>query len=491
MSPGETHKNYSVRLEYLLVAGVLFFYLPHLPRFFMGDDWLWLAQAERAMTDFSQLFSRSIYGYFRPFYLLYITLIYKLFGMHAFWFGLTGLLWHILNCHLLLKVLEKLRFPVTAAFIAALIFGFYYLEASTICWISAGSDIITLTLLLTLTRLLLAYFDEFTFTRLVLIVLVFLMALLVKELGFVGIALYFLLPFLYKKNPFRKRYLGGTVILLLLAAGYLMYYFTTRTVVDKVLITNLQDFFVNLWYFFIYLFLPLSKRMVTLFGSGHEEMLTVLRGVFVFALPLTWLLLIKRALAGERYFLLWPFILMAPVAVFDWSLGLFDLYPERTISRFMYAAVPGPAVVLGAIFTRLFDGVLRRWPARATVIIIFILFNFVVIHNVTGLYKTRQEVSHDIYRQLSEYRDTFASCESLHIYLSDTTDAPSELTNPLVMNAMGRVVFNREMTVRVFVVSDLLERLPEDYPGCTLKWLGPEGRLSPVWSQTPSRARTK
>jgi len=491
MSWGESQKNNSVLFEYLLFASVLLYYIPHIPRFFMGDDWLWLAQSSRAMADFSQLFERAIYGYFRPLYMLYIGVMFKTVGLHAFWFGLANVLWHVCNCYLLLRVLRKLEFTQTAAYIAAVFFGFYYLEASAVCWISSGSDIITVTLLLTLTLLLIDYYEKFTMSKLLLIVFVCLAAVLVKELGFVGIVLYFVLPVLKKQNPFKGKYLGGTVLLLLLASVYLIYYFNTRTYIDKILLKDLKLFVVNLWYFFIYLFLPFSKRMITLFGAGHENIMVIMRGFFVFALPLVWFLLLKRKGTKERYFLLWPLILLTPVAMFDWSLGLFDLYPERTISRFMYAAIPGLAVSLGVIFAGLFDTLLRKRLVWTVVVVLFVVFNIAVVFKVTGLFKTRQQTSQDIYLQLNEHRDAFKNCDTLYIYLSDTAGVPSVLTNPLVMDAMGRVVFEREMPVRAFVVPDILEHLPEEYPGCTIKWLESERKLSPIWSITPERIRTK
>ena len=491
MLRNESQKLNNPWSDYLLFAAVLLFYIPHIPRFFMGDDWLWLAQASRVTADFSQLFERVIYGYFRPLYLLYIGLMYKTVGLHAFWFGLANVLWHVFNCYLLLRLLRKLEFTSTVAYIAAVFFGFYYLEASAVCWISSGSDIITVTLLLTLTLFLIDYYEKFTTSKMLSIVLVSLAVVLVKELGFVAIVLYFILPVLKKRNPFKGKYLGGTILLLTLAALYLVYYFTTRTYVDKVLLTNLKVFVVNIWYFFIYLFLPFSKRMVTLFGAGHENFMVIMRGIFVFALPLVWLLLLKRKGARERYFLLWPLIMLAPVAMFDWSLGLFDLYPERTISRFMYAAVPGLAVSLGVIFAGLFDTLLRKRLVRTAVVVLFVVFNIAVVFKVTGLFKTRQQTSQDIYLQLNEHRDTFDSCDTLYIYLSDTAEVPSLLTNPLVMDAMGRVVFEREMPIRAFVVPDLLERLPDQYQGCTMKWLEEKRKLSPVWSKAPERQRTK
>ena len=51
-------------------AVALLVYLPLLPRSFMGDDWLWLAQAQRALEDPTLFLSRPVYGYFRPLFLL-------------------------------------------------------------------------------------------------------------------------------------------------------------------------------------------------------------------------------------------------------------------------------------------------------------------------------------------------------------------------------------------------------------------------------------
>jgi hypothetical protein len=46
---------------YMIMAGAILFYLPFISRQFMGDDWLWLANAKMASSHPSIFLERPMY----------------------------------------------------------------------------------------------------------------------------------------------------------------------------------------------------------------------------------------------------------------------------------------------------------------------------------------------------------------------------------------------------------------------------------------------
>ena len=90
---------------------------------------------------------------------------------------------------------------------------------------------------------------------------------------------------------------------------------------------------------------------------------------------------------------------ISTVAVFNWELSLFDLYPERTVSRFMYSAVPGYAVVLAWLWFNVvlrYLKLLRKKIIYLSLIILFIAGNFLVINKISGIFIFHQKLSNDI-----------------------------------------------------------------------------------------------
>ena len=271
--------------QYFILIGVALFYLPYLSRYFMADDWLWLAYGQDAFTRPELFLERPVYGYLRPVYLLYVATLIKLFGPNPFLINLGMLALHVLNCYLFFRLLVRLggRDAVTA--VATIFFAFYALSCTSICWISAGSDLLALSLLLGFCHVLIDYHQRGGVLRLVMLLVLGLASALTKEFGVMGIGLFFAYFLLRRVNPFGRRYLPGTIAMLILYAAYIVYYFSTRTVVEKELVLSWR-LPINLWYLCIYLLLPLSRRTVGAMGETVKVTLLVLRTAVMLAAPL-------------------------------------------------------------------------------------------------------------------------------------------------------------------------------------------------------------
>ena len=487
-SPGESGNRASgsahrflIRWYPLLIpAGVLLFYLPFIPRAFMGDDWLWLAHAEKALAEPSLLLSRPIYGYFRPLYVIYIGVLQFAFGLHALAFALVNLAFHLLNCYLLARVLVRLGLSHSLTALSSVLFGFYFLTCPAVCWISAGSDLVTLTLMLTFILLLINYYEVASLKRFLLIALTGLAATLVKEVGFVSVLLFFIYPLLRKQNPFRRGYSAGAILMLLFFAGYLVFYFNTRSFIDKELVTDTRVF-TNLWFLATYQVLPISARMVGNLGESVHQLLYIVRAGVTISLPLLWIWLFIKRGAAVRMFLLWPLLFLGPVAMFDWNVGLFDLYPERTASRYMYIAIPGTAVLISVIVSWLYD-CMKRWrPVAVVALVLFLAGNLAAVYKVTRTYQVRQRASSNLYEQLSQNRERLQKCDELLITTDNAATSPALLQYPRVLEAMCYLVAERDFTVILRTDSSSGESLAPPEP-CVFRWISAEKRFRPIGS---------
>jgi len=466
----------------LIPAGVLLFYLPFIPRAFMGDDWLWLAHADKALADPALLLSRPIYGYFRPLYMLYIGVLQQAFGRHAFAFALTNLSLHLLNCYLLIRLLARLGLSHAITVSAAIFFGFYFLTCPAVCWISAGSDLLALTLVLPFIMQLITYYDTPSAKRLLLIIATGLAAALVKETGFICVLLFFLHPLLRQRNPLGAGYAVGGAVMIVLSVGFLGWYFGTRSFIDKGLVFNLE-IITNLWYLAGYQLLPLSQRLVEGSGGGVRPLLTLVKAVITLVLPVVWVWLFIKKDAAVRLFLLWPLLFLGPVALFDWNVGLFDLYPQRTASRYMYIAIPGTAVLVAVMVSHLYYR-LKHWRPFAVVgLLLFLAGNAAAVYTVTRTYRARQAESTGLYGQISQHRDWLTGCTHVIIAAESASESPTLFGYPRVLESICYLITGRDIAVTV-LADPSGDRSGAPDP-CVLVWVGAENRFQPSETANP------
>jgi hypothetical protein len=436
----------------LVLLSAFVFYLPFLPRSFVGDDWLWLAHGARAAADPGLFLTRPIYGYFRPLFAAYVAIIHAVSGLNVYVYGVLIAGIHTGNGFLLYRMLRRLQVDADAARIAAVLFSFYFLNCAAVCWISAGADVLVLTLLLVFSTMLIDFYARPSALRFIALLAVALCAVMIKETGFACAVLFLAYPLLERSNPFSARAVRFTATFILVFAIYAIMYFQSRTVIDKEVILNARTP-LNLWFLFVYLFMPLPERFVALLGEGLKQLLAAAKASFALALPAVWGYAFVRRSAGERFALLWPCVMLIPVSLFDWNVSIFDLYPSRTASRFMYVATPG----FGAFAGLLLGALLKKHPntKRYTVLalIVFVGVNSVAVKGVTELYRQRESEDASVFQTLSEGREMIRRYDTLvvdRIRPPACVDTPSgfDVIKSMVYLATGADVHVRYATIK-------------------------------------------
>lgn len=91
----------------------------------------------------SAIFSRFYYAPYVPLVLLSYALEYRLFALDAAPYHLVNLILHALNAALALALFRRLRAPLRAAFVAALLFGIHPLRVESVVWITERKDVLS------------------------------------------------------------------------------------------------------------------------------------------------------------------------------------------------------------------------------------------------------------------------------------------------------------------------------------------------------------
>jgi hypothetical protein len=432
-----------------IVAGVILFYIPYLARQFMGDDWLWLANAKRAATQISIFWGRPMYGYFRPLNMVIIFVLLHIFGPTAWIFSLINILLHAVNTWLLWKLLGKFGISDRVRGLAAFVFAFYALNASAIEWISVGHD-----LWVTLLSLLLAI-KTIDFIRrpspiiFLQIWLIGFAALLIKESGFVALGIYISIFILNYISPLRREFRVYTTFLILSFFIYLFFYFKTRTFADRDVELGI-DTLINLWYFTTYLVFPLSERIVQAIPEKLIMVLEYSKIIITICFPLILIYIFKKAGIGVRFFILWSLMFISTIAILKWDVGPFTLYPYTTASRFMYTPVIGIAVSAAWLVSFIFDKI-RGFKGlsflKLSIALLYILGNIFITWQVSKLYFKQQNLSSRLISGLSSFKDVYDECDSLIVLTDSIDETPQVVASGHHLQAIMYVMLDYDMEV--------------------------------------------
>jgi len=240
-------------------------------------------------------------------------------------------------------------------------------------------------------------------------------------------------------------------------------YFQTRTVVDKELVTGLT-FFVNIWYFLAYMFLPLAQRIVDLVPSSMVALLQIMRYLLVVAVPIVVIAVMVKGNRVLRLFLVWSIMFIATTAIFQWNVGLFDLYPVRTASRYMYSANLGMAVLVAWGLHWLVNWQPLRWLThRRWLMILTVLFvagNLIIVKFVSQRYMQRQTQVVKLAGSINSLQPYLADHETLHLLVRDLRVLPPVVVSDWHLEAMIYVICDQHTDVIIeerplFLKSDL------------------------------------
>jgi hypothetical protein len=442
-----------------ILAATFVYYLPFISRQFIGDDWLWLFYAKKALTEPIIFLERPMYGYFRPLNMLLVFVQRLIFGNHAILFGLVSILLHCANVWLLWKVLERLKVSSSMRFTAVLFFAFYFLNAPAIEWISVAHDLWVTALCLLVVLISLKAADTPSWSLFVQIWLLSMAATLIKESGFVAAGLFWVVLLLKGKSPLSRPFRLFSLLAVLSYAAYLVGYAATRTVVDPKVALNV-DTVVNLWYFLVYLVTPFAKRIVEMVPDQLVGILRVTKIAVTVLAPLCGVYLWHKGGIVCRLFLLWAIAFVATIAIMNWDVGLFDLSAERSVSRFTYSPAVGVSVCIAWLVQKVAQRfrVLRRKCVVAFATVLFVGLNWLAVRQVSAVYLEDQAITNSIAETFTSSAGSLAACDSVIVCGDDPPSRSRLITSSWHLEALLYVWLDLNLTV---VVTD---REPQDEP---------------------------
>lgn len=452
------------------IAAVLF-YTPFLLRGFICDDILWIANARIAMDNPSHYLSRAMYGYFRPLNMVAVSVLYKLFGLNPFLFSFFAKLVHGINVMLLFVVCRRLNLSVVLASMASIFFAFYVVNSSAIFYISTLHDLMMVTSLLIFTLLLLKFLETSHIAYGIALVAVGLAATLLKEAGFMSIALYFVIPPLITgRFPRSRNYYVVGALLTIFFASYLIYYFATRVHADRELSYSL-NILKNLWYAIVFAFMPTTERIIPPSNAPLIQALKIAKVVFTIGLIPVFLYVFRRGESGVRVMIAWIFLLLLPTSLFNWKFHLFSLYPESTMTRFMYVAIPGIAVFVAWIIERILPA-RKSWPVWSAVVgigLLFLVINFVGCKKVFGYYHFKSNLVNTLVSQLETVSDDYSDISKITIFTSDMQRTEQEISTSQITSSLYWLYYNKRISFET--IEDSLENAHFSHPGhLYLRW---------------------
>lgn len=460
-------------LIFLISLGAILFYLPFLSYQFIGDDWLWLANAKKALTDPSIFIERPMYGYFRPLNMVVVSIMEFVFGPNARVFSFLNILLHAINVFLLWMVLKKYDAPKDIRVLAPFIFAFYYLNCAAIEWISVGHDLWVTGLMLIFLVKLKTFIDQTNPKDFIIMFMIGWAAALFKESGLVAIGFYFAYFILESINPFSKKYFAFSMIYVVSYLTFLIFYFLTRTVADKQIELGIP-IIINIWYFLVYLLIPLAKRVVDGLSGNSIIAIVIIRNALTFIIPLLLGYVYFKGSRIIRLFVIWPIFFLGTIAVFKWGVSLFTLYPNDPASRFMYTPFVGMAVVIAYLIVWVCNRILKlkiNTIAAATIIMIFIAINFALVFIVSPIYFKQQALSQSVIDNIRMNWDTFRDVDSITILTDDLSKTEQIIASGEHLPAIILVIFGKPIGVKIY---DLNTNVPNinvtDRRNVILRW---------------------
>jgi hypothetical protein len=434
---------------FLLVVGAIIFYLPFLSKQFIGDDWLWLANAKKALTDPSIFIGRPMYGYFRPLNMVAIFLMEYMFGPNAKIFSLLSIFLHAANVFLLWKVLKEFDVQRDIRLLSAFIFAFYYLNCAAIEWISVGHDLWVTGLMLIYLLRLKIFYEESTSKTFITMFAVGWAAALFKESGLVAIGFYFIYFLLLKANPFSRKYRAYSLLNILSYLIFCIIYFKTRTVADKQIEFGINTG-INIWYFLVYLILPFARVVVANLARYYQTVLEYIKILVTILIPVLLAVVYMKGTRIAKLLVLWPIFFLSTIAVFKWGVSLFMLYPIDPASRFMYSPFVGMAVCIAWFGVLMINQIVKsnlKPFVYAAIGMLFIAANYFIVSKSSSLYTKQQDLSQSVIDDIQANWEYFENADTVVVVTNDLANTEQIIASGEHLPAILLVKFDIRVSV--------------------------------------------
>lgn len=210
--------------------------------------------------------------------------------------------------------------------------------------------------------------------------------------------------------------------------------------------------FVSLWYFLAYIVFPLSKRIAEVIPAEWCWVLPPLRIGATLLLPVAAILLWRKGGLAGRFFLLWPLMFVATIAIMIGHVGLFDLYPPRVVTRYVYTATVGYAACLSLIVRSLTGRYFDRQVAGHSFLLfaaLYVCANFFIVRATSQVYFENQRIHQEIVNGLSSVENQLVQSDTLLVLTDDLAKTPQTITIQGILPAVVYVKFDKEIIVQV------------------------------------------
>jgi len=122
----------------LIVCAGLFVFSPCLFNFFVSDDFGWISKGVNlSIDDLYHNAEEATYNIFRPLIPALFFVLHQVFGLSAFGYHFSSIVFHILNALLFYNILLHLSLRRDAAVVSSLIFVTHFAHEETVFWISS------------------------------------------------------------------------------------------------------------------------------------------------------------------------------------------------------------------------------------------------------------------------------------------------------------------------------------------------------------------
>lgn len=289
--------------------------------------------------------------YYRPVPAAYFSLLYNLFGTHAFFYHFIQLILHILNACLLYLFLKKF-FHNALSFCLALIFLIHPIQVESVSFIGASQS--ELFFLFGISSLLISMKKELHFLHVLLVSILLFLSIMTKETGFLFLIMVILIQILFnrKRTFLFLPYVFSITVIYLFIRFFVVHVYLAKDLASAIgrfpLLTRLMNIPAIVFYYIKTFFYPAALGIdqqwaVTSFDFNHFYFPLLIDLLFILFITFLGIYIYKhrrKSFDIFLFFLLW--------FLFGLSM-LLQIFPlDMTVSdRWFYFPIVGLLGIIG------------------------------------------------------------------------------------------------------------------------------------------------
>lgn len=151
--------------------------LGNIPKALVTEAWYWRAQEDKDPNEQD----KPSTSYYRPVVMIYLMLMWKLFGAWAPGWHFLNVVLHVLAVYFVFLVIEKITRDIRLSAIASLIFAVHPLRSESVAWVSGVTDPLLAVFMLSSLYFYLRYREDKLTRSIAISLVLFLVAAFIKE----------------------------------------------------------------------------------------------------------------------------------------------------------------------------------------------------------------------------------------------------------------------------------------------------------------------